>query len=118
LPLIAVDWSDEEEDLEGHGTAQFDDVTRRWVVEFDECGVRYVPAGDRALVTTFSCVHCHGDLSAAIGFPDLPAASASPAIITPPAERRNLLRVQCPNCGRPIGEPLFPPPRGSNHDAQ
>ena len=50
LPLIAVDWSDDHEDLEGHETAQYDREKKRWVVEFDEVGVRYVPAGDRSPV--------------------------------------------------------------------
>jgi hypothetical protein len=58
LPLIAVDASDESEDLEGHGTAQYDLDNDWWVVEFDEKGVRYVPAGDRTPVTEFKCVSC------------------------------------------------------------
>lgn len=58
LPLIAVDASDDEEDLEGHGTAEYDDERCWWVVEFDERGVRYVPAGDRKPVETFLCVTC------------------------------------------------------------
>ena len=58
LPLIAVDWSDDHEDLEGHGTAQYDYERKWWVVEFDEVGVRYVPAGDRSAVNKFSCVSC------------------------------------------------------------
>src|SRR6187200_2399503 len=49
LPLIAVDASDEDEDLEGHG-----------FVEFDEQGGRYVPAGDRTAVRKFLCVRCAG----------------------------------------------------------
>jgi hypothetical protein len=58
LPLIAVDASDENEDLEGHGTAQYDVDHKWWVVEFDELGVRYVPAGDRSPVKEFLCVKC------------------------------------------------------------
>lgn len=58
LPLIAVDWSDENEDLEGHGTAQYDREKKWWVVEFDELGVRYVPAGNRDPVKEFLCVAC------------------------------------------------------------
>ena len=58
LPLIAVDASDDEEDLEGHGTAHYDPVRKRWLLEFDAQGVRYVPAGDRTPVDTFRCVHC------------------------------------------------------------
>ena len=58
LPLIAVDASDENEDLEGHGTAQYDQDRKWWVVEFDEFGVRYVRAGDRSPVKEFLCVKC------------------------------------------------------------
>ena len=36
LPLVAFDWSDDDEDLEGHGTAQYDHANGWWVVEFDE----------------------------------------------------------------------------------
>jgi hypothetical protein len=35
MPLIAFDWSDAEEDLEGHGHAQYDRDRHWWVVEFD-----------------------------------------------------------------------------------
>src|SRR5262245_50876386 len=62
LPLIAVDWSDDDEDLEGHGTAQYDRTQKWWVVEFDELGVRYVPAGDRSAVNKFLCVNCQRPL--------------------------------------------------------
>lgn len=58
LPLIAVDESEEDEDLEGHGTAQYDPDHNWWVVEFDELGVRYVPAGIRSQVNEFLCVKC------------------------------------------------------------
>ena len=58
LPLIAVDESDETEDLEGHGTAHYDPERKWWLIEFDEYGVRYVPAGDRAPVKEFLCVKC------------------------------------------------------------
>ena len=58
LPLIAVDESDENEDLEGHGTAQYDFVRNRWIVEFDEQGVRYVPRSDKDSSMSFKCVSC------------------------------------------------------------
>jgi hypothetical protein len=64
LPLIAVDWSDDDEDLEGHGTAQYDREQAWWVVEFDELGVRYVPASDRRPVEQFLCVSCRQPLPA------------------------------------------------------
>ena len=62
LPLIAFDESDESEDLEGHGSAQYDYKCKRWVVEFDEMGVRYVPASQRNLDSDFHCVQCHSVL--------------------------------------------------------
>lgn len=58
LPLIAFDESDETEDLEGHGTAEFDHENNWWVVEFDQLGVRYVAAKDRSPVRDFRCVSC------------------------------------------------------------
>jgi hypothetical protein len=58
LPLIAVDASDDLEDLEGHGTAQYDPDRKWWVIEFDELGVRYVSAYDRSPVNEFLCVKC------------------------------------------------------------
>ena len=58
LPLIAVDASDEVEDLEGHGTAEYDRTNKWWVVEFDEIGVRYVTTGPRVQINKFLCVQC------------------------------------------------------------
>ena len=58
LPLIAFDESDEAEDLEGHGTAQYDLNRGWWVVEFDEQGVRYVPARRQQASAEFHCVKC------------------------------------------------------------
>ena len=77
LPLIAVDY----EDLEGHGTAQYDRERRWWVVEFDEVGVRYVPAGDRNPVTVFRCVSCSERL---------PISTPNDAFD---------LKASCPSCG-------------------
>jgi len=58
LPLVTYDQSDETEDLEGHGIAQYDHKRRWWVVEFDEQGVRHVPAAGQTSVETFHCVRC------------------------------------------------------------
>ena len=58
LPLIAVDQSDETEDLEGHGTAQYDFAKNRWIIEFDEQGVRYVPRSEDGGSKIFRCVAC------------------------------------------------------------
>ena len=47
--------------IAGHGVAVYDSDRRRWVIEFDEYGVRYVPAGDRAVVPDFLCLGCRRD---------------------------------------------------------
>jgi hypothetical protein len=91
LPLVAFDWSDDEEDLEGHGTAQFDHRRNRWVVEFDESGVRYVPAGDRRTASDFYCVNCRFEL------PRL-------------ADRVTFqIDIVCPSCGTAVSAAITPP---------
>jgi len=91
LPLIAVDYSDELDDLEGHGTAEYDRANGWWVVEFDDQGVRFVPAGNREPVITFLCVKCKAPLHELL-------------------QSRGLkLGDTCPSCGNPIHSPLAPP---------
>ena len=90
LPLIAVDWSDDAEDLEGHGTAQYDRANKWWVVEFDEVGVRYVPAADRSPANVFLCVKCKHPLS-------VDAATFDPG-------------ASCPVCGTSVRAAYAPPP--------
>jgi len=91
LPLVAVDWSDEDEDLEGHGTAQYDRENAWWVVEFDEQGVRDVPAGDRTPVDKFLCVKCRETLDIST-----PNAALDP-------------EASCPSCGTRVMAPYDPP---------
>jgi hypothetical protein len=91
LPLIAVDESDDVEDLQGHGTAQFDSTRRWWIVEFDEIGVRYVPAGERRSEKTFLCICCRQDLQPLIDAKTL------------------LLTGACPSCRTPLLAALAPP---------
>lgn len=91
LPLIGVDWSDDDEDLEGHGIAVYDHDREWWVIEFDELGVRYVPAGDRSTVQQFLCVSCRADLTATIE-----ALSRGPS-------------RSCARCGTPFDAALAPP---------
>ena len=94
LALIGVDASDDDEDLEGHGTAVYDPERGRWVIEFDELGVRYVPAGDRSVTAGFRCVDCRADLTPLI--PDLRQR--------PPFAR--------PACGTPLDAAFEPPGLG------
>lgn len=90
--LITYDWSDDDEDLEGHGTAYFDPVRRWWVVEFDEQGVRYVPKRDRTTVTVFHCVGCRRDLSSWLS-----------------SKRGRPADDVCPSCSTPIFAAIAPP---------
>jgi len=91
MPLIAVDGSDDDEDLEGHGTAQYDRGRKWWVVEFDDLGVRYVRAGSRNSVSEFLCVHCRSLL---------PITTAE-AVFMPNAA--------CHSCGTSVLAPFAPP---------
>ena len=91
LPLVAVDASDESEDLEGRGTAEYDSTNDWWVVEFDEEGVRYVPAGDRTVVREFKCVSCNEPLHELITSKGLKLGDI------------------CPTCGTPIHAPIARP---------
>jgi hypothetical protein len=91
LPLIAVDASDDVEDLEGHGTAQFDRNRQWWLIELDEVGVRYVPAGDRTQVGTFLCIGCRMNLQ--------------PMLRT----LRTVVDARCPTCGTSIAAAYAPP---------
>ena len=91
LPLIAYDASDENEDLEGHGTAQYDRIRGWWIVEFDELGVRYVPAGDRVSSDEFLCVHCRQAVAALSSYTGFQAGAS------------------CANCGTPVLAPIAPP---------
>lgn len=91
LPLIAVDASDAEEDLEGHGTAQYDYVNNWWLIELDEQGVRYVPAGDRTPATAFNCMSCGESLGEQIRDGGLKFGDG------------------CDRCGHAIHTPILPP---------
>lgn len=91
MPLIAYDESDDEEDLEGHGLAQFDRRMGWWVVEFDELGVRYVPAADRTPDVRFRCVSCRVDVSDRM------------------ASLTDCLEKLCPLCHAPLNTPLRSP---------
>jgi hypothetical protein len=88
---LSVAESDETEDLEGHGTAQYDRERKWWVVEFDELGVRYVPAGDRASVDTFLCVSCRRPLPIS-----MPHEAFDP-------------KASCASCGTSVLAPYAPP---------
>ena len=81
LMLVAVDWSDDEEDLEGHGTAHYDYAQKWWVIEFDELGVRYVPAGDRTPVNEFLCVQCRLPLPQEAFQPDTICSSCGTSVL-------------------------------------
>lgn len=91
LRLIAFDASDDEEDLEGHGTAQYDPKRGWWVLEFDDFGVRHVPASNRTVSDEFLCVRCKKaipELSSYLGF---------------------TREAKCSGCGASALAPISPP---------
>ncbi|HEX3595679.1 MAG TPA: hypothetical protein VHU80_11265 [Polyangiaceae bacterium] len=92
LPLICFDESDDNEDLEGWGTAEYDRVNKRWVVEFDARGVQAVPTGDRSSSRLFLCVKCRRDLQPLFDAHSLSSTGA------------------CPHCGTAVLAPYAPPP--------
>lgn len=85
LPLIAYDWDDDDQDLEGHGTAEYDAKRQRWVVEFDEIGLRRVPAVHRTSIHEYRCVSCR-----------------RPLPTKPPVDL-------CPHCGTNAATVIAPP---------
>jgi hypothetical protein len=91
LALIGADWSDDEEDLEAHGLAWYDAEQKWWVIEFDDLGVRYVPAGDRTPIKEFRCVSCQSDLNEQIKSQGLQLGDT------------------CQHCGVPVHSPILPP---------
>lgn len=93
LPLIAFDPSDDTEDLEGHGAAQYDAARGRWVLEFDEHGVRYVPASGQSLGDDlpFHCVGCGSVVAEVTGWGSLSQG------------------LRCLSCGTSVLAALAPP---------
>jgi hypothetical protein len=91
LPLIGADWSNENEDIEVHGLAQYDVAQKWWVIEFDDIGVRYVPARDRSPINDFRCVSCESDLTEQIKTKGLKLGDV------------------CQRCGTPVHAPITPP---------
>jgi hypothetical protein len=97
--IIVYDWSDDTEDLEGHGTVYFDADMHLWFVELDERGVMYVAAYDRTSDRRFLCLGCRTDLAA-----DMPDSARPVPGLT-----------ACDHCGRSIGAALAPPPRRTDN---
>ena len=91
MPLIGVDASDDDEDLEGHGTARYDGVNNWWLIDLDERGVRYVPAGDRTPVAAFNCMSCGESLREQIRDGGLNFGD------------------RCHRCGHAVHSPILPP---------
>lgn len=91
LPLVAYDESDESEDLEGHGTAQYDSKRGWWVVEFDEQGVRYIPSVGQVSERVFRCVGCQ-----------LPVPGVAYNTFSTPG-------FCCTNCGTSVVAAIAPP---------
>jgi hypothetical protein len=95
LRLTAFDWSDEAEDLEGTGTVRFAGPLGVWLLELDDPGVAYVPAGDRG-TTSLHCFHCRAEVSGPRN------TFHSGAIVARDDD------ALCPQCNSPLAEPIRP----------
>ena len=62
VQLVIFDWSDEDEDLEGHCTVYYDWRRQFWWAELDERGYLYVPRDERTKITNFLCLGCQSNL--------------------------------------------------------
>ena len=116
MPLVIFDWSDENEDLEGHCTVYYDWQRQFWWAELDEQGVLDVPRDERKPVTEFLCLGCRSDLTSTNCFPEnFSVETMKPAIIAGKDstdyifESRSELENRCPFCGTPINSAIAPP---------
>ena len=113
MPLIIFDWSDENEDLEGHCTAYYDWQRQFWWAELDEQGVLDVPRDERKPVTEFLCLGCREDLTNY--FSEMRSSGMNPAIIAGSnptnyvSEGRRTVEMKCPNCKTLINAAIAPP---------
>jgi len=101
LPLLVVDWSDEEEDLEAEATAQYDPGNSAWLAVLAPGGYRYVPKGDRAPDHRFLCLGCRRDL----GRDPVTGEHPQAGVVFIESPHGQL----CPACGTPISAALAPP---------
>jgi hypothetical protein len=90
--LICSD-SDETEDLEADTRVYFDPVRKWWFAALEHA-YRYVPAQDRAAVTTFLCLGSRADFG-----------SEAMDHSSPIAKRYS----ECPQCGLSITVAISPP---------
>jgi hypothetical protein len=97
VTLIAFNESDEVEDLEGEGVVRFDTEFQRWVIEFDERGVRNVPASGQRGPDYFRCVHCREPV---------------PGVTCQTAWKPDF---SCDNCGTSVLAAIAPPEYPSAH---
>ncbi len=83
LPLICIDASDEKEDLEAEGIAEFNCENGWWILKFNEDWIKDVPAGDRTPINEFLCVSCRKDLGPEIKSKKLSTTDICPSCNTP-----------------------------------
>lgn len=89
--LIIFDYSDDEEDLENFVTVYWEKARNRWLAEFTEDEVVYIPKRERIEITEFLCLKCRTPLQAYI-------------------EKNGMNNDSvCPNCGEKIVTAIEPP---------
>ena len=118
MPLAIFDWSDENEDLEGHCKVYYDWQRKFWWAELDEQGVLDVPRDERKPITEFLCLGCRSDLTSTDCFPpDFSMQGMSPAVIAGEDSsehiygKRTLPEKRCPFCEMLIVAAIAPPER-------
>ena len=121
MPLIIFDWSDDNEDLEGHCKVYYDWQRKFWWAELDEQGVLDVPRDERKPVTEFLCLGCRKDLVLTNCFSEENSLEElKPAIIAGIDEsehiygKRTLPEKKCPFCETLITAAIAPPENTTN----
>lgn len=96
MQLIIADWSDDEEDLEGHCKVYYDWQRKFWWAELDEQGVLYVPRDERKPVAEFLCLGCRNNLEDYF------------------SQHGRNPETKCPSCGTLIIAAVAPPENEAN----
>lgn len=91
VQLIIFDHSDDEEDLENSVTVYWEKTRSRWLAEFIDDDVVYIPKRDRTEKTEFLCLTCRTPLEGYIEKNGMNENSV------------------CPNCGEKIIAAIDPP---------
>ena len=91
VQLVIFDYSDDEEDLENTVTVYWEEARNRWLAEFLEEDVVYIPKRDRTENNEFLCLKCRSPLQDHID------------------KNGTNENIACPRCGEKIFAAIKPP---------